>query len=107
MSINETTGNVTADGSEQTLATETTAGVYVLWVDLSNLADGDSVILRLKSKVRSSSTSRQVYSAAYANAQADDNVQSNPMTIAHEAVATLEQDGGVNRTYDWSLLRVD
>ena len=101
MSINETTGNVTADGSEQTLATETTAGVYVLWVDLSNLADGDSVILRLKSKVRSSSTSRQVYSAAYANATADGNIQ------AHEAVATLEQDGGVNRTYDWSLLRVD
>ena len=39
--------------TEHTLDTETTAGVYVLVVDMNNLADGDVVILRIKTRNKS------------------------------------------------------
>ena len=59
-----------ADGSqtavistEHTLATITDAGSYVLGVDVSNLALGDKLTLRIKTKVRSAGTTRTTYIA--------------------------------------------
>lgn len=92
--------------SEHTLDTETTAGVYVLVVDTSNMANGDIVTFRLYSKYASGGTSRIAFSANYAHAQTEPNKYSPPIPIDTELVCTLEQTDGTGRDYYWSLLKV-
>ena len=46
--------------TEHTLDTETTAGVYVLVLDVNALANGDTLIVRMKTKCKTGSTSRLV-----------------------------------------------
>jgi hypothetical protein len=96
----------TATGSEDTLSTQTTAGVYVLVVDMDNLADGDTVVLRIKTKNQTGSSSVLAYEAVFSNAQTEINKYSPAIPISTEIVCTLEQTGGTNRDYDWNLLLV-
>ncbi len=93
-------------GTEHTLSTQTGAGVYTLVVDLADLAAGDIVTLRLKTKVLSGGASRLAFVAEYAHAQAAPAAVSVPVPVAHEITATLEQTAGTGRSFDWSLLRV-
>jgi len=104
MATPQVNGTILADGTEQTLATVTTAGSYVLHVDLSALADGDTVVLRLKSRVLSGGTDRLAYEASFSHAQGTPLTYSIPVPTAHQIIATLEQTAGTNRSYDWSLL---
>jgi hypothetical protein len=89
--------------TEHTLDTQTSAGVYQLKVDLSNMADGDILELRVKTRARSADgTDRLEYFATYANAQALPIATSIPVT-ASRAVFTLKQTDGTGRTYTWSV----
>lgn len=90
--------------TEHTLTTQTTAGVYVLVVDLNVLVNGDTVELRIKTKAKAGSTSRFAYFEVYANAQESNVVYSVPVPIDTEIVATLKQTSGTGRTFDWNLL---
>jgi hypothetical protein len=92
--------------TEHTLDTETTAGVYVLVVDMNNLADGDVVILRIKTKNKSGSTSRLAYQATFANAQTEINKYSPAIPIDTELICTIEQTDGTGRSFDWNLLKM-
>lgn len=80
---------------EITLATLTTAGVYTLATDLSAMALGDQITLRIKLKVRSASSSLVFDSAVYTHTQSGAPViLSAPVPVPHEAVFTLEQNSG-------------
>ena len=106
MAVSENTGGtLSANGTEQTLATITAAGTYQLVVDLSNMTLGDIVEIRIKVKVRSGSSSKCVFLASYAHAQGADGsiVISPPVPSPFEFVATLEQVAGTNRNYIWSI----
>lgn len=99
-----------ADGSqtavidtEHTLSTVTDAGSYVLGVDVSNMVLGDKLTLRIKTKVRSSGTTRTTYIANYAHVQSTLNVLSIPVASPHEFVATLEQTAGTGRAFNWEI----
>lgn len=92
--------------TEHTLSTQTTAGVYVLAVDLNNLAGGDIVVLRLKTKCKTGSTSRLAFQNIYANIQTEKVVYSPAVPIDTEIVATLEQTDGTGRSFDWNLLKI-
>ena len=99
-----------ADGSqtavistEHTLATITAAGSYVLGVDVSNMALGDKLTLRIKTKVRRVGTTRTTYIANYAHIQSTLNVLSIPIASPNEFVATLEQTAGTGRSYNWEI----
>lgn len=94
----------TTVSTEHTLATVTAAGVYVLRVDLSPMLNGDRVVLRVKTKTLAGSTSRLEFSGVYEHVQADPNVVSIPVPVAHEVVFTLQQTAGTSRTFDWSVL---
>jgi len=89
--------------TEHTLDTITTAGSYVLGVDLSNMDPGDRLTLRIKTKVRSSGTTRTTYIASYANTQGTPNALSIPVASPHEFIATLEQTTGIGRTFNWEI----
>lgn len=92
--------------SEHTLSTQTTVGVYVLVVDCNAMVLGDTLELRLKTKAKSGSTSRQSRIWTLANVQEDANFYSDPIAIDTEIVATLKQTAGTGRSFDWNLLRV-
>lgn len=99
-----------ADGSqtavistEHTLSTITDAGSYVLGVDLSNMALGDKLTLRIKTKVRGVGTTRLTYIANYVNNQSIGNCLSIPIASPHEFVATLEQTAGIGRAFNWEI----
>lgn len=88
-----------------TLSTQTTAGTYILRLDLDNLAAGDVLICRIKTKVVSGGTSRVEHEVAYAHAQSEKHAISDPIPVVHEIVCELEQTDGTGRVVPWSLLR--
>lgn len=91
-------------GTEHTLATITTAGVYVLRVDVNALANGDRLVLRGKVRALSGGTTRQAFSAVFEHVQADKILDSIPVPVVHELVWTLQQTAGTGRSFDWSVL---
>ena len=97
-------GDKTATGSEDTLTTQTSAGVYILVVDTTNLASGDSVTLKLYTKNQSGDSSVLAYSSVFTGAQDEPQKVSPGLPIDTEIVCTLEQTAGTNRVFPWNLL---
>lgn len=89
--------------TEHTLATVTTVGTFVLVVDTANLANGDTLELRIKTKLTSGDTSQLAYFATYVNAQTDLNKYSIPVPSPIEFVATLKQTVGTGRVFIWAI----
>ena len=89
--------------TEHTLATITTPGNYVLVVDLVNLAKGDRLELRIKTKLTSGDTSQVAYFVEYRNAQSELNSYSIPVPSPIEFVATLKQTAGTGRSFIWAV----
>ena len=107
MSSQVAANNTTADGSEQVLAQQVVDGVYQLVVSTTNLANGDTVEFRVKTKPRDAAGAVQLaYYACYANSQSVPIKLSVP--VAGSAVDfTLKQTAGTNRAYEWSVRRLD
>lgn len=103
----KTEGSQTAViSTEHTLATITDSGAYVLCVDLANLALGDTVELRVKTKLTSGDTLQLAYEASYFNNQAVLNVYAPPVASPIEYVATLKQIGGTGRAFIWAIYQL-
>ena len=83
--------------TEHTLATITTAGTYVLNVDISALQNNEVVWLRLKTKTLGGGTQRLAYEAKFRHIQGQPSVFSVPVPTLIEIVATLRQDNGTGR----------
>lgn len=93
--------------TEHTLATITAAGTYVLSVDAGALANGETLTLRIKTKIRTGDTSRVVYEAAFSHAQGSPNKYSPAVPVIVEGVFTLTQTGGTGRAFPWNVLQLD
>ena|SRR5437868_4107605 len=92
-------------GTEHQLgAAITAAGVYALVVDTANMANGDVLELRAKTKCKAGSASRQAFFVTYAHAQADANKYSIPIPADVEVLFTLKQTAGTGRSFDWNIL---
>lgn len=94
-------------GTEHTLASPTTTKTRQLVVDLSNLANGDVVELRIKRKVLSTGTERTWQAAIFAHAQPAPAVLSVPCPSPYGATFTLKQSAGTGRNFDWSVETLD
>lgn len=104
----ESSGTQTATvGTEHSLASPTTAKTRQLVVDLTNLANGDAVELRIKRKVLSTGTVRTWQMASFAHAQSSPVVLSIPCPSPHGAEFTLKQTTGTGRSFDWSVETLD
>jgi hypothetical protein len=106
VSINTEGSQTAVISTEHTLATITSAGTYVLAVDLANLANGDVLELRVYTKLTSGDTSQLTYFATYANVQADKNVLSVPVPAPIEFKATLKQTAGTGRAFIWAVYQL-
>lgn len=104
----ESSGTQTATvGTEHTLATLTTEKTYQLQVLTNNMAAGDTLELRIKTKVLGSEASSSVvWMQSYSGAQPSDDLVkvSFPLRSHSEWVATLKQTAGTGRAYNWKVL---
>lgn len=107
MAVSEKTGGTQAATltTEHTLATITDAGVYALHVDVSNLANGETLRLRAVLKVRTGSTGKVVYEAWLYGGQAEAIVVSPPIMSPWSVAFTLTQTGGTGRSYEWAVVQ--
>jgi hypothetical protein len=93
--------------NEYTLATITTAGVYVLAVDTSAMVKGDEVEVKIKVKVLTGGTTRTYLVAALQNVQGSPVVLSLPIPVLWEGVFTLNQVAGTTRSFPWEIIQLD
>lgn len=101
------TGTLSADGTEQTIDTlqPGVPGFAFWYVDLENMAAGDTVVIREKVDVDNDSTFEQFQSVTYSDSQTNPVVSqsANLLTLADVDVRiTLEQTAGTNRDYPWA-----
>lgn len=101
LSVNPAVGDTTTDGSEQTLASGTAAGIFELNLNRANMVDGDFVELRAYKKVNDT-TKQQVAFATIARG-GDTHVQFGPIATATYIEFTLKRVAGTDRAYKWSI----
>ena len=99
-------GTITADGTEQDLATDTNNKNVVLVVDTATLINGETLELRLYTKCLSGGTERLAYMASYVNAKGDPMKYSVPVPADISIRATLKQTVYVTgyKAFPWKLL---
>lgn len=109
VTINTSGSQVAVVGTEHTLATIITAGVYHLAVDLTNLQDGDTLELSLFATINSNS--RRLWIATFSNnpdpAGTGVGIRvalSPPVPTPTQTVFTLNQSvGSAGRTFAWEI----
>lgn len=99
-------GTLVADGTEQTLAADTSNKNYVLKVDLSAMVNGEVVELKIYDKVLAGGVEGLGYSASFANTQAEPIKYSIPVPADVSFRATLKQTVYVSayKSFPWKLL---
>ena len=99
-------GTKTTDGTEQTLTTNTSGGVFTLALDTANMVNGDEILVKIKTKILSGDTSQIAYAVPYKHAQTGaPNKYSIPVPADIEFVATIQRIAGSDRAYKWSVLK--
>lgn len=105
MPTSEANGSQTAViNTEHTLSTETTANNLVLYVDTNAMALGDELEIRVKLKVRSTGTTREMQVGHYAHVQGQPVKATIPVASVHETVFTLKQTAGTGRAFPWEVV---
>jgi hypothetical protein len=107
---NPASGNLTADGTEQVLASSTSlsqGGVFALLVDGTNMAGSDLVTLRAYSNANTAND-RLAYVAQFTGAQLEALKISPPIPveIGGRLKVTLQQSAGTYRTFQWKVLEL-
>jgi len=100
-------------GTEHTLLTESAGGIFVLFVQLKNMAAADVLELRAYAKVLTGDANELlVFEQSYANIQGDGAaagssakgpvaVKSPPLESPFSLKWTLKQTAGTGRSFDW------
>jgi hypothetical protein len=81
----------------------TTPGVRVFAVDLTNLAMGETLDLRIKVNVRAADAQGILYLASYSHTQGEPVVQSVPVVVPDDATFSIRQTGGTGRAFPWAV----
>jgi hypothetical protein len=95
-------------GAGTTLQTQTTDGVYQLFLDLNAVALGDTYEIRCYEKARSADTQRVVQMATVSHAQGADGAlyYTEPIVLMHGWDYSLKRTAGSDRTITWSIRSV-
>lgn len=114
LTLAKSTGTQTATvGTEHTLLTEATSGIFVLVVNLKNMVNGDILELRAYVKTLTGDANPLLmFEQIYANVQGDAaaagssakgpvHVKSPPIESPYSLVWTLKQVAGTSRNFDW------
>ncbi len=85
----------------------TTAGVYELVVDASDLVNGEALELRFEERARTGDTNRQSIMGRWKHILTSPLCRLGPVGIMHNGTFSLEQVGGSSRTFEWSIRQLD
>ena len=100
-----TTGSLSLD-TETFLGTDpqTTDGIFQFFVEVSGMARGDRLVIRLYEKVNDTGdTARKFLEVVLANEQSDLLFVSPAFNLQFGWRFSLEQTDGTGRTYQWSI----
>ena len=108
MTVVDENDQVATVGTEHTLVEDSPAEgkTYVLMVDKSEMVDGDTLELRVYTKIRVGDAYQVAYGPkTYDNAQAEPNAYSVPVPCDVTYKATLKQTAGAaGRTFPWKVV---
>ena len=93
------------DGTTGT-GTETTDGIYQLFIDFSNLTAGDEYRVRIYEQVRITDPQRLVYQSNLVGPQSPPIWVCPTLILLNGWDMTLTKIAGVDRTITWSIRRV-
>lgn len=94
--------------TEHSLATTTTAGVFVGMWNLTNAVAGDVFEVYIKTKVLTGDTAEIIYYAVYGNSLGDIPIIASPPVVSmHSLSMFVKQAAGTSRNVPWALLQVD
>lgn len=100
-------GTATMDGTEQTLKEwSAVTGQYDMYVDLTNLAGGDTARLRQYMKIKNGGSYVLFGSEQYSGAQSIPLVYIQVKPNRRGMKVTLCQSAGTNRNVDWETTRI-
>jgi hypothetical protein len=103
----DSSGTQTATiGTEHSLATSTSNATFVYEVDLSALAAGEVVELRVKGTTLTGGTAGQMWKGTYTALLVNVREASPPVASDISINVTLKQISGTGRSFPWKLLRV-
>lgn len=98
-------GNVTADGTEQTLLEYTEVGRILGYVDLGEMKVGDAVIIRQYIMVKEGGPFRTYNSDPFAGVQVPPVLYIQPRESGFGVKLTLQQTAGSYRTFYHDFMR--
>lgn len=100
--------NWSLTNNSTTLASQTTAGVYQLFLDMSALASGDRYVVRVYEKVRSADTQRIVLEHVVVSTQTPSpNWVLPAMTLLNGWDFAIQATAGTTtRAITWSIRRI-
>lgn len=93
--------------TEHTLTTDTVNGTYYFEVDITNLALGDTLELRIYTITLSAGTLRLAWKSTYGPVPPIQDIAPSPPQPSDQSIrVTLKQVAGTGRVYPWKLLRI-
>ena len=99
--LEEGVGTLTADGTEQIVRDYTGTGRLHAYVDLTNMAAGDTTVIRQFMKVKAAGAYIKYAEETYSGAQTLPMLHVILKPGKNGVKVTLQQTAGVNRAYDW------
>lgn len=107
---NGTRTTAPAEGAFTSIGTDpdTTDGIFQLFVDLSAMQAGDTLVIQAVEKATASGdTQRAIFSQTYSGAQTTEPMFVSPTFILlHGWAFQLKQTAGSSRSYLWSIRQV-
>lgn len=97
-------GTVKANGSEQTLAKENSLLKLSGYIDLSNIENGDEVVVRQHMKVRPSGEYKQYAEVTYVGVQENPLIYITTKVLGYGGKITLQQTGGTLKSFDYEFI---
>ena len=91
--------------SSTTPASITDDGVYQVFIDTGNMAAGDQFRIKVKEKVTSGGTQREIYAAVLQGTMTD-NWVSPSLVLIHGWDVTIQKLAGTDRSFAWSIRKV-
>lgn len=99
--------NTLVIGTETTLTTDTTNGTYYFETDITNLAAGDVLELRIYTMTLSGGTLRVAWKTTFGPIPPIQDIAPSPPQPSDQSLRiTLKQTAGTGRLFPWKLLRI-
>lgn len=96
----------TSVGTEQTLQTDTTNGTYYFETDLTNMAIGDIIELRIYTMTLSGGTMHLAWKSTYGPVPPFTAIAPSPPQPSDQSLkVSIKQTAGTARSVPWKLLR--